>query len=181
MKEVNSYCLGNNEGEVLIIGESIKFTNFIADNNSSYSGKQENLGKITQKRVFSLMRNNRGFVLQQYKSDDKQISPPLLMHGKVNCFKKGSPSKGKGLIVKDKFKRNERFIDFKFSKDDRYLLGYTDHSEYFMWGITNTLLKGSMKPIYFRECDPIYSVDIYNEEMVFLIQTSKKLEPRSGN
>ena len=48
-----------------------------------------------------------------------------------------------------------------------------------MWGITNTLLKGSMKPIFSRECDLIKSFDIYNDEMIFLIQTSKKLEARS--
>ena len=101
------------------------------------------------------------------------------MHEKVNCFKKGPPFHGKNLKVKDKYERRERFVDFKFSKDDRYLLGYTDHNEYFMWGITNTLLKGSMKPIFSRECDLIKSFDFYNDEMIFLIQRSKKLEARS--
>ena len=33
---VNSYCLGNNEGEVLIIGDSINFTNFIEGKDSSF-------------------------------------------------------------------------------------------------------------------------------------------------
>ena len=68
---------------------------------------------------------------------------------------------------------------FKFSNNDRYLLGYTEQNEYFMWGITNTLLKGSMKPIFSRECDLIKSFDFYNDEMIFLIQRSKKLEARS--
>ena len=95
------------------------------------------------------------------------------MHGKVNCFKKGPPSQRKNLNVKDKYERRERFVDFKFSKDDRYLLGYTNHNEYFMWGITNTLLKGSMKPIFSRECDLIKSFDFYNDEMIFLIQRKK--------
>ena len=175
---INSYCLGNNEGEVLIIGDSINFTNFIKGEDSP-SERQEKSQKDPEERVSSIFRNNRGFVLQQYKSDNKRISPPILMHGKVNCFKKGPPSHGKNLRVKDKYERRERFVDFKFSKDDRYLLGYTDHNEYFMWGITNTLLKGSMKPIFSRECDLIKSFDIYNDEMIFLIQTSKKLEARS--
>ena len=48
-----------------------------------------------------------------------------------------------------------------------------------MWDITNILLKGGMKPIFYRECDSIKSFEIYNEEMIFLIQTSKKLEARS--
>ena len=36
-----------------------------------------------------------------------------------------------------------------------------------------------MKPIYHGECETLNSIEFYNDEMKFLIQTDKKLEARS--
>ena len=75
----------------------------------------------------------------------------------------GNPSIKSQLIkLKEESDTKVRFIDFKFSKDDRYLLGYTEQNEYFMWGITNTLLRGGMQPIFYGAYETINSIEFYN-------------------
>ena len=81
------------------------------------------------------MGSNRGFISQI------DFNNPIVYHGKINIFKKGIPRNGKLIKLKEESDTKVRFIDFKFSKDDRYLLGFTEQNEYFMWGITNTLSK----------------------------------------
>ena len=175
---IHFYHMGKNEGEIHLIGFKQKhsgtyhkFDNFTDSEKIDFDSRID----FTHEHSIAsaIMDSNRGFVIQT------DLSKPIVFHGKINLFKKGLPRNGKLIKLKEESDTKVRFIDFKFSKDDRYLLGHTEQNEYFMWGITNTLLKGGMKPIFYGACDTINSIEFYNKEMKFLIQTDKKLEAKS--